>query len=104
MRGYGFPLMALTMLLSGCVARADKVDEVAKSEMQRLHIPGMALLITKDDTPVKRTAYGEASLELHVPASPDQVFESGSIGKCFTATLVLQLVQEGKLALTDPLS
>lgn len=83
-------------------ARADKVDDFVRIEMQKRKIPGLSLLILKDDRPVKRTAYGEASLELHVPASPDQLFESGSIGKSFTAVLIMQLVEEGKIALTDP--
>ncbi len=38
-----------------------------------------------------------------VPITPDSVFHAGSIGKNFTATLVLQLAEEGVLSLDDPI-
>ena len=70
--------------------------------MQAEHIPGVAILVTQDGKVLKRAAYGEASLELHTPLSADDRFEIGSITKAFTATLVMQLVEQGKLALADP--
>lgn len=83
---------------------ADKVDDVIKSQMERQKIPGVALLITRDDKPVKTAAYGLADIELNVPMKPDMLFESGSISKCFTATVIMQLWEQGKIGLDDPLS
>jgi D-alanyl-D-alanine carboxypeptidase len=37
------------------------------------------------------------------PVAPEMLFDMASIGKNFVATLVLQLVEEGKLSLDDPL-
>jgi D-alanyl-D-alanine carboxypeptidase len=48
--------------------------------------------------------FGEADVERDVPAGPDIPFVAGSISKTFVAATVLQLVDEGELALTDPLS
>ncbi|MFW6093999.1 MAG: serine hydrolase domain-containing protein [Pseudomonadota bacterium] len=46
-----------------------------------------------------RNAYGNASKEFSVPNSPDTRFVLGSINKMFTATAVLQLVEQGRLDL-----
>jgi CubicO group peptidase (beta-lactamase class C family) len=41
---------------------------------------------------------------LHVPVKPETIFHSGSVGKQFTATAVMMLLEEGKLSLDDPLT
>jgi|CXWL01.1.fsa_nt_gi CubicO group peptidase (beta-lactamase class C family) len=66
--------------------------------------PGGAVIVEQDGKVILRKAYGMADLELGVPLAPDMVFRLGSITKQFTAVLVLQLVQEGKLSAEDPLS
>jgi CubicO group peptidase (beta-lactamase class C family) len=48
--------------------------------------------------------YGVANLEHGVRVTPQTVFQSGSIGKQFTAMGVMMLVEEGKLSLDDRLS
>jgi CubicO group peptidase (beta-lactamase class C family) len=45
-----------------------------------------------------------ADLELGVPLQPDMVFRIGSMTKQFTAVAILMLVEEGKLAVTDPIT
>ncbi|MGB7904913.1 MAG: serine hydrolase domain-containing protein, partial [Steroidobacteraceae bacterium] len=47
--------------------------------------------------------YGLANVELDVPVKPDTVFQTGSVGKQFTAMAVMMLVEEGKLGLDDPI-
>jgi len=39
-----------------------------------------------------------------VPVKPETIFQSGSVGKQFTATAVMMLVEEGKVSLEDPLT
>ena len=48
--------------------------------------------------------YGLSNVELQVPVKSETVFQSGSMGKQFTATAVMMLVEEGKIALDDPIS
>jgi CubicO group peptidase (beta-lactamase class C family) len=43
-------------------------------------------------------------VELQVPVKPESIFQSGSMGKQFTATAVMMLVEEGKIGLDDPLT
>ena len=47
-------------------------------------------------------AYGLADRERKIPNTLDTKFRIGSMNKMFTATSVLQLVQAGKIKLTDP--
>ena len=62
-----------------------------------------AVLIAKDGKPVFKAAYGLADREKKIPNQLDTQFRIGSMNKMFTAVSVLQLVQAGKLKLTDPL-
>ncbi|MEM8674927.1 MAG: serine hydrolase [Cyanobacteria bacterium P01_G01_bin.67] len=49
-------------------------------------------------------ASGVANVEDNIPLEPDDRFEIGSITKTFTATVILQLVEEGVLSLEDNLT
>lgn len=74
------------------------------SEMQRQHIPGLALLVARDGKIVQADGFGLANVELQVPVRPETIFQSGSVGKQFTATAIMMLVEEGKIGLEDPLT
>src|SRR5580704_13709626 len=75
-----------------------------RNEMQRQHIPGVALLVSRAGKIVQAEGFGLANVELNVPVKPETVFQSGLVGKQFTATVVMMLVEEGKIALDDPLT
>jgi D-alanyl-D-alanine carboxypeptidase len=62
-----------------------------------------AALIAKNGKPVFTAVYGMADREKKIPNKLDTKFRIGSMNKMFTATAVLQLVQAGKINLTDPL-
>lgn len=66
--------------------------------------PGAAAIVKKDGRVVYRGARGLADVELSVPLSADHVFEIGSITKQFTAAAILLLEEEGKLAVSDPIT
>jgi len=85
-------------------ATADAVSEYVKAEMQRQHIPGLSLLVAKGGKIVRAEGFGLANVELQVPVKPETIFQSGSVGKQFTATAVMMLVEEGKISLDDPLT
>ena len=80
------------------------VSEYVKSEMQRQHIPGLSLIVIKGGKVVFAEGYGLANVELQVASKPETVYQSGSVGKQFTATAVMMLVEEGKIRLDDPLT
>jgi CubicO group peptidase (beta-lactamase class C family) len=83
---------------------ADAVAQLVRAEMQQQHIPGLTLLVSRNGKPVRAEGYGLANIELSVPTRPESIFQSGSVGKQFTATAVMMLVEAGKVGLEDPLT
>ncbi len=69
-------------------------------EEQRL--PGMSVAIVYGDSVVFARGYGYANVEKKVPATPETVYRVASISKCFTATMLMQLRDAGKVRLDDP--
>jgi CubicO group peptidase (beta-lactamase class C family) len=100
-----WPPIAASLLLASLVhaQSPDPVDTYVHAEMRKRKIPGLALLVVRDGKVVKAQGYGLSSVELEVPVKPETIFQSGSMGKQFTATAVMMLVEEGKLSLDDPL-
>ena len=98
------PCLLLVLLSFAPTARADRTDDLIRAEMQRRHIPGLALAVIRDGRIVKAQGYGLASVELNVPVTTDTVFEIGSVTKQITAAAIMLLVQDGKLRLDDPVS
>jgi N-acyl-D-amino-acid deacylase len=85
--------------------RADTsaVDRFVLDEMRRQGIPGVAIGIV-DHGRVTTRGYGFANVENMVPVTDETIFESGSLGKMFTATAVMLQVEDGKLSLSDPIT
>jgi CubicO group peptidase (beta-lactamase class C family) len=80
------------------------IDSFVTSEMARLHIPGVAVGVYSRGKILLAKGYGLANVELKVPVTPETVFESGSVGKQFTATAIMMLAQDGKLSLDDSIT
>jgi CubicO group peptidase (beta-lactamase class C family) len=89
-----FTFLALTV-------HADTIDNLVRAEMEKGKIPGVGVAVIRDSKTVKLRGYGLANLEHTVPVKPETVFQSGSVGKQFTATLAMIMVEEGKIKLTD---
>ncbi len=81
-----------------------KFDELCtrlQTEMKRLKIPGAAIGILHEGQEFY-AGFGKTSLENPLPVTPDTLFQVGSISKTFTATLLMQLMEAGKLKLDSP--
>jgi len=65
-------------------------------------VPGAQLAVLDGDEIVESAA-GVLSLRTGCPTTPDALFLPGSIGKLYTATLILKLVEEGRLDLDTPI-
>jgi CubicO group peptidase (beta-lactamase class C family) len=88
-------------LVAGGGARADAIDDFVNQELARQRIPGVAVGVMHHGELVKAAGYGYANIEHHVPVHPDTIFQTGSIGKQFTATAVMLLVEDGKVKLDE---
>lgn len=83
---------------------AARVDRYVKEEMTRQQLVGLSLAVFKDGKLVLERGYGSANLEHRVPATPATVYQSGSVGKQFTAAGIMLLVRDGKLRLDEPVT
>jgi len=81
-----------------------RVDRFVGEQMQEQRVPGISLAIVKDGSLVVAKGYGESNVEHHVPVTAETIFQSGSVGKQFTAAAVMLMVEEGRLALEDPIT
>jgi len=68
---------------------------------EKHHVPGAQLGILDGDDVVE-AAYGVLNVRTGQPATTGSVFQIGSISKVWTATVVMQLVDEGLIALDTP--
>lgn len=66
-------------------------------------IPGMSIVIVYDQDVLLANGFGYADLEKQVPADPQTVYRIGSVTKAFTALMLMQLRDDGKLHLDDPI-
>jgi CubicO group peptidase (beta-lactamase class C family) len=78
----------------------DQVDELFAA-WNKPDSPGCSLAVIKDGEIIYKRGYGMADLERNVPLSPASVFDIGSMGKQFTATLIALLARQGALSLGD---
>jgi CubicO group peptidase (beta-lactamase class C family) len=82
-------------------AQADSIDEYVRAQLARNRIPALSLAVIRDGKVAKLQSYGVANLEWGSPATDDTRYQLASATKPFTGTLLMQLVEQGKLALDD---
>jgi CubicO group peptidase (beta-lactamase class C family) len=89
-------------LLSASVAlaqdKAQKIDELLKTYHDYGQFNG-SVLVADGGKVVYKKGFGMANFEWEIPNQPDTKFRIGSVTKQFTAALILQLVEEGKIKL-----
>ncbi len=104
-----------TVLLAGCTLPAAKREEADAETIdpfetalenlrQQMKIPGMSAAVVKDGQLVWARGLGFADVENQIPATPKTPYHLASVTKTFAAVIIMQLVQEGRLSLDDPVS
>ena len=90
----------------------EKADAYLQTQVRNDMFSGTALiardfsgtaLIARDGEPVFVKSYGMANYELGAPNKPDTTYLFGSVIKQFTAVAILQLQEQGKLKVGDPI-
>lgn len=91
----------------GCLATtisyADEVDNIVKRNMAERKIPGLQLAVVRNGKIIKAKGYGKANLQHDVDVTNKTVFPINSMTKLFTGVAVMQLVEQQKLTLDDPI-
>jgi len=93
------------LLLAALPAKADRAADLDRLAT-RYHALGQldgAVLVADHGKVVYQRAFGLANREWQIPHSTDTAFRIASLTKQFTATLVMQLAEQGKLRLDEPI-
>ena len=102
-RLFAFGLMA-ALLLSGCETPAQKFEKDMEAFLAEIDAVGVSCAVVKDNQIIYHQNFGVKDLATQEPVDDQTIFRIASISKSFTATGLLQQVEQGKLALTDDVS
>lgn len=88
----------LTISLAQAQTKAEKIDALIRQYVANRQFNG-AVLVADRGKVIMKKGYGLANMEWNVANTPATKFRIGSITKQFTAMLIMQLVEQGKLKL-----
>jgi CubicO group peptidase (beta-lactamase class C family) len=93
------------ILISTCIGqtKADQIDKLI-SQYSKYNKFNGTVLVAEDGKVIYKKGFGMANMEWKIPNEPNTKFRLGSITKQFTALLILQLAEQGKLKLDVPIS
>lgn len=83
--------------------KAEQIDQLLKRYAEYGQFNGSAL-VAEQGKPIYKKGFGMANMEWDIPNAPNTKHRLGSITKQFTATLILQLAEQGKLKLDVPIT
>jgi CubicO group peptidase (beta-lactamase class C family) len=78
------------------------IEAVMQAQMKKLHLRAALVRVTVDHKEIHTKAYGESMTG--VPATIDMHFRNGAVAIAYVSTLLLVLVNERKVKLTDVIS
>ncbi len=81
-----------------------RLDRFIEQKMKVANVPGMAVAVTDREKLLRVSTYGFADAAAQIPVTPEMLFEIGSISKSFTSIALLQLREEGRLDLHEPVT
>jgi CubicO group peptidase (beta-lactamase class C family) len=84
--------------------RIKRLEQQLEELRQTLKIPGVSAAIVKDGKLLWAKGIGFADVENKIPAAPETNYRIASLTKPFASTLLMQLVEQGKLDLDEPMA
>lgn len=85
-------------------AKLKRVRDVMRRRVEQNQIPGGVVAISRQGKLVFLEAYGVQDEETRAPMTTDSIFRLYSMSKAITTAAAMMLVDEGKIALDDPVS
>jgi len=85
-------------------SQSDSIDVFLESQMLKRNIPGLQLAIIENGAIVKTGNYGLANIQDSISVDSNTIFTINSMTKAFTGVAIMQLVEQGKLDLSAPVS
>ena len=86
------------------LAQLASFEKQLESLRQELKIPAYSAAIVKDQKVIWAKGFGFADVENKIPATEHTAYHLASLTKTFASTILMQLVQDGKIKLDDPVS
>ena len=83
-------------------AALEGFDKVAEEGLKALKVPGVAMVVIKDDKIAYARGFGFKDVEKKLPVTPDTIFAIGSSSKAFTVFALGKLVDQGKVEWDKP--
>jgi serine beta-lactamase-like protein LACTB len=83
--------------------KMETIEATLSSERSRWKAPGLSAAVIVDQHLVWSRGFGLADLEQQVPAMPATVYRIASISKTITAIAIMQLAEQAKLDLDEPI-
>lgn len=80
------------------------IDDYIQATITQNQIPGLSVAVMQEGEPVLVKGYGLANVEHSVPATEHTVYEIASVGKTFTATITMMLVEQGVISLDESIT
>jgi CubicO group peptidase (beta-lactamase class C family) len=81
-----------------------ELDSIIISTMESEHIPGLAACIVKGSQIIWTGAYGYADIEKNIAVRDSSLFKLASVSKTVTGTALMQLYDNGRFELDDPIN
>ena len=78
-----------------------KLDNYLEQVMEKFEIPGLSVVVTKNDQVIYLRALGVRDLQTKDPLKTNDIFHFASVSKPFVATAIMQLVETGKVNLDE---
>ncbi len=80
------------------------LSSVIKKTLAEHGIPSMSIALVRGDSIVWKEAFGFSNMRTRTPATTETLYSTGSSFKSVTATAIMQLAEQGKLRLDDPIN
>jgi CubicO group peptidase (beta-lactamase class C family) len=116
---FGFAAMAITLMLAACAGTKPQYKLTVRGDydsafeylsgyieglMKKSKVVGLSVAVVNDKEVLWTQGFGYADKANDIRATPQTMFDPASVSKLFTATAVMQLVEQGKIDLDQPYS
>lgn len=101
---FALALLAAAVWFPAPPSAGDDLDDYVLARMESARVPGLSVCVVRRGEIALARGYGLANVKKKVPVTPDTVFLLASISKPFTATALMQLFEQGRFRLDDPVS
>ncbi len=116
MKRWGAPISILFLVICSSPRPCPRQDRLNLEHTKRVlegmileaiekrSVPSVSIALVKGEDIIWTAAYGYSNLKTKTPASPETIYGTGSTFKAVTATAVMQLIDQGKIHLDDPVN